>query len=140
MNKIKIRKVPSWLVRLRIIPSNFSIAITPIIFLSKEKYENYKTGFPKHGTEGTIVHESVHIEHQQEMGLFKFFSSYFFSDEFCLQEEMDAIEKEMEIWKSCGKQFDIEGRARELSSVWIYHHCVSYVEAKELLDAFWSQT
>lgn len=137
MTKIKIKKVPEWLVCLKIIPDNFSIAIAPIIFLSKKKYENYQSGFPRYGTSATIAHESVHIEHQQQLGLFRFFIYYFFSDEFCLQEEMDAIEQEMKIWKFFEQQFDIQGRARELSTVWIYHHCVSYVEAKELLDALW---
>lgn len=140
MSKIKIKKVPSWVVILKILPNNISIGFSPFIFLNKKLYENYKTGSLNCDTEAMIAHESTHVVRQQKIGLWKFLFLYCFSNKFCFKEEIEAIKEEMKVYKLHGKQYDIERRARVLSSFWLYHNCINYEEAKKSLDALWHQT
>jgi hypothetical protein len=137
---IQIKKVPQWLVQLRIIPDTICFALAPYIFLNAKLYQDYLNGSSMCLTKALIAHESVHIKREQAMGLWKFLFLYFFSKKFCFDEEIEAIKEEMRIYKSCNEQFDTDRKARVLSSFWMYHHCTSYEDAKKILDALWHQT
>lgn len=137
---IKIKQVPSWAVYLRILPNDISIALAPYVFLNKYKYEDYKTGSPECHTEAIIEHERVHVKRQQAMGLWKFLFLYLFVKSFCLNEEIEAIKEEMKVYRARGVEYNIERRARSLSTFWLYHHCISFDDAKKQLDVLWRQT
>lgn len=135
----RIKKVPNWLVKFKVLPPTVSFALNPYIFLSSKLYEDYEAGSPNYLTQAMIAHESVHVQREQAIGLWKFLFKYTFSKKFCLQEEVTAIKEEMRIYKSNGQQFNIKRRAHSLSSFWLYHHCVTFEDAEEILTTLWDQ-
>lgn len=137
MQNIYIRKIPSWLITLNIIPDNICFALAPYIFLNKNRYEEFINNEQTAYTKAIIAHESVHVMRQSEMGLLKFILLYTFSRKFCLNEELIAIQEEMRIYKQHNKTYDTDRCARFLSSFWMYHKCTNYITAKKLLDAMW---
>lgn len=134
---MKIKKIPDWIVSCKILPPTFSIALSPHVYLSKKLYEDYKTGKPNYSTEAMIAHEATHVDRQETIGLWRWIFLYIFSKKFCLREELIASTEEMAIYKQYGKIFNIGRRATTLSTFWLYHHCVSYAEAKKKLEEIW---
>lgn len=140
MAHIKIKQVPQWLIWLGIFPKTANLGLAPYIFLCKELFEDYKKGTPNCKTKAMIAHESVHVERQKTIGLLKFLYLYRYSKQFCLNEEIKAIKEEMRIYKSCSKKFNIEHRAKSLSTFWVYRNCINYEDAEKLLADLWQQT
>lgn len=62
---------------------------------------------------------------------------YAISANFRLSEELIAIIDEMEVLKKKGLSFNIDDKARSLSS-WIYLKCVSFEDAKATLTSIWN--
>ena len=135
----KIKKVPNWIVRLGILPSDISIAIAPYIFLNNSLYQDYITGQPDWFTQSMIEHETAHIERQVQLGASVWLWRYMTSNSFCFQEEIIALKREMDDYRENKKEFSTDKKARLLSKFWIYHRCVSYFDAKCVLDRLWKE-
>ncbi|MEI8130138.1 MAG: hypothetical protein WCG55_01370 [bacterium] len=135
----KIRKVPNWIVRLGILPSDISIAIAPYIFLNDSLHQDYMTGQPDWFTQSIIEHETTHIERQEQLGVSVWLWRYMTSNSFCFQEEIIALKREMDVYRQNNKEFSTDRKARLLSKFWIYHRCVSYFDAKSVLDILWEK-
>ncbi len=95
----KIVKVPDWIVRVGILPSDISIAIAPYIFLNSSLYQDYITGQPNWFTQSMIEHETAHIERQQQFGVILWLWRYITSNSFCFQEEIIALKREMDVYR-----------------------------------------
>ncbi len=139
MPNIYIRKVPEWLVTLNIMPKNVCFAIAQYIFLNQDRYNEFINNEQTPYTKAIIAHEIVHIQRAAAIGLVKFLFLYFFSKSFCLNEELEAIKVEMKVYKQYDKTFDTDTRAHFLATLWLYHNCVSYADAKKILDDMWQQ-
>lgn len=84
-----------------------------------------------------LHHEFVHIERQKDAGLFKWLALYLLSNKFRIEEELAADKARLEYLAKNNESFDIEQRAKQLSS-WLYLHVISYEEAKKSLEDLWN--
>ena len=112
--------------------------IYPFIYLPPKIYEDLENANPSPHPEATLKHEMVHLERQKEMGLLQYGLKYFLSRKFRYQEELLATESQMSHLKSLGVTFDVDNRARLLSSS-EYIWCVSYVQAKKDISEIWDR-
>lgn len=139
MKKVTIiRPVPRWCVRFRILPENFSISLHPYIFLAEKLYKDLERDSLSVYTSSMIAHESTHIQMQSALGLWKWLFFYICSKRFCWEEELFATEAEMRIYKSMNIPFNVKIRAQTLSTFWLYHSCISFGKAEEVLKRLWT--
>lgn len=114
-------------------------AIYPNIYVSEEVYEDLTRIRSKAGYVAVLEHEKKHIERQKELGVFKFGIKYLFSPKFRFKEEILAIKASMKYLKKKGLDFEVEKRAKWLSS-WLYLWMTSYDDAKKALQKAWVAT
>lgn len=110
----------------------------PYIFLRYDLYARYIAATIDPQIEAYIAHESTHLK-MQPTGLLKglwWGIQYWLTPNMRLTEELAAIESEMEVLHRHTLVFDIEQRARALSSVY-YGWCTSYTSAKLQLTQLW---
>ena len=112
--------------------------IYPWVYLPVGVFDDLLSLHPSPFSEATLKHETVHWERQKEMGIVRFGFNYFFSREFRYQEELLATEAQIKYLNLSGLAFDIEERARRLSSS-EYLWCVSYERAKQELVEMWER-
>lgn len=123
-----VRKIP-WP---RVQPSGF--AFMGRIYLRDAHWEDYLTGHPSPKTLSILVHENTHAERLGRN--IKPHIKYWLNRDFRLHEELLAIQSEMEVLKQYGESFDIEKRAKDLSSV-AYLWCTDFDTAVREMDSMW---
>lgn len=112
----------------------------PYIFLRYDLYARYIAATMDPQIEAYIAHESTHLKRQPKglaQGLW-WGIQYWVKPNMRLTEELAAIEAEMEVLHRHTLVFDIDQRARALSSVY-YGWCTSYTSAKLQLTQLWHQ-
>lgn len=127
-----VRKKPWWF---RFVPGlwgNYANTIYPWIYLTNREWEDVHSANPSPSTIATLLHESIHLERQKDLGFLKYGFKYLLSRSFRFEEELLAIMPQMRYLKQKGIMFDIEARARALSSS-MYLWCSSYEEARRRL-------
>lgn len=107
--------------------------IYPNVYLPKNVYYDLKSDTPNPFNIALLLHEQEHIKRQKEKGVANWLLKYIFSPKFRFEEEILADISKIKYLKSNKLKFDIDKRAKQLSS-WIYLWSVSYKEAKEKLD------
>lgn len=117
---------------------NTAHALYPNIYVPKWMDEELKKEKPDPYVMASFMHEQVHIRRQKEIGILKFGVLYVLSGKFRFEEELLAIREQMRFLKKHGKTFDIEKRARQLSSG-MYLWCVSYDQSKIRLEELWNK-
>lgn len=111
-------------------------AIYPNIFVSERVWENLSRIRSNAYYVAALEHEKKHIERQKKLGFFNFGVKYLFLPKFRFKEELFAIKASMKYLKEKKLNFDIEGKAKFLSS-WLYLWMISYDRAKEELEKAW---
>lgn len=106
--------------------------IYPNVYLPKSVYNNLKSNTPNPYNVALLLHEQEHVKRQKEQGLMTWLLKYIFSPKFRFNEELQADIPKIKYLKSKKIEFDLEKRARQLSS-WIYLWPFSYKETKEKL-------
>jgi len=114
-------------------------AIYPSIYVSEKVYEDLSRIRSKAEYVAILEHEKKHIERQKKLGVFNFGIKYLFSPRFRFKEELLAIRASMKYLKKKRLDFDIEKKAKQLSS-WLYLWMTSYDEAKKELQKTWATT
>ena len=112
----------------------------PYIFLRHDLYTRYISASIDPQTEAYIAHESTHLKRQPKglaQGLW-WGIQYWIKPNMRLTEELAAIEAEMKVLHQHALVFDIDQRARALSSVY-YGWCTSYTIATLKLTELWHQ-
>lgn len=110
----------------------------PHIFLRYDLHARYVAVTIDPQIEAYIAHESTHLKRQPKglaQGLW-WGIRYWLQPHMRLTEELAAIESEMEVLHRHALVFDIDQRARALSSVY-YGWCTSYTSAKQQLTQLW---
>ncbi len=107
--------------------------IYPHIWLRRDIFNDLKGTEPDPQSEATLIHEKVHLARQGEVGFLEYLLKYFLSREFRFDEEILAIKPQIQFLRSHGVEFDIEDRARRLSSA-EYLWAASYKKAFETLS------
>src|SRR5437868_4789769 len=120
------------------IGNNTLTAIGTHVYVPSRVYENLLSTHPDKQYLAILEHEFVHIDRQRDMGVFKWILFYLISNKFRIQEEIIADRARMEYLAKNGEMFDIEHRARQLSS-WLYLYAISYEQAKEQLENVWKE-
>lgn len=113
-------------------------AISPNVYAPNEVCEDVHSDNPNPNYLAMLAHEFVHIDRQQEMGVLKWIIAYVIFRQFRVDEELIADRARMEYLVKNGLDFDINGRAEQLSS-WLYLHAISYEEAWMLLARIWRE-
>lgn len=113
-------------------------AIYPNIYLPQEIYNNLKSKNPDPKHQAVLIHEQTHLKRQQQMGWFIFGIKYLIFPKFRLNEELIAIQASMKIFKEHQFKFDLNGKAKILSS-WLYLWPASYKDARKQLAQAWSE-
>lgn len=111
-------------------------AIYPHVYVPTRIYRDLESKDPNPQNIAYVSHEKKHIERQKEIGWIKWMALYAVSASFRLSEELIAIHDEMEVLKKKGLSFEIDEKARALSS-WTYLKCVSFEDAKATLTSMW---
>lgn len=130
---MSVRKKPWWF---RLIPGlwgNYANTIFSWIYVSKEAYNDLHSDNPQPETIATMLHEAVHLERQKSLGYLRYGFRYLFFRSFRFEEELLAIMPQMHYLKHREIAFDVEARARALSSS-MYLWCASYQEAFKRLN------
>lgn len=107
--------------------------VYPNVYLPQRIYEDLKSDNPNLYNLALLFHEQEHVKRQKEQGIINWILKYVFSPKFRFNEEIIADIPKIKYLKSKKLEFDIEKRAKQLSS-WIYLWSTSYKEAKEKLD------
>lgn len=109
------------------------------IYLPRKTYRDFFQEHPSPFSIATLEHELVHRRRQIEIGIVRFSLQYVFFRSFRFREEIFAIREQMAHLKNAGEVFNINARARELSS-WVYLWAASYKRAKAALEKLWIET
>ena len=118
---------------------NTITAIGSYVYVPPQLYDELLSSSPASTHYMAILkHEFVHINRQKDAGLFKWIALYLLSHKFRIEEELIADQARLEHLAQNGETFDIEQRARQLSS-WLYLHGISYEDAKEALTRLWEE-
>lgn len=110
----------------------------PYIFLRYDLHARYVSGSIDPQIQAYIAHESTHLKRQPKglaQGLW-WGIQYWLQPHMRLTEELAAIESEMEVLHRHALVFNIDQRARALSSVY-YGWCTSYSAATKKLTELW---
>lgn len=113
-------------------------ALYPFIFLPREIYQNLQSENPDIKHVALLIHEQTHYNRQQKIGIVKFGVQYLFSPTFRFNEELIAVQEAMRYLKRQGQVFDIDMKAKHLSS-WLYLWPVSKTYAREQLQRLWEE-
>lgn len=108
--------------------------IYPNVYLPQGIYDNLKSKTPNPYNVALLLHEQEHIKRQKEKGVIIWLLKYIFIPKFRFEEELKADISKIKYLKGKRLNFDIEKRAKQLSS-WIYLWPVSYNEAKVKLTS-----
>jgi hypothetical protein len=103
------------------------------IILRKDIYDDVTSTNPSPLWVALLEHEVKHIERQKKMGKWKFQFFYQFSPRFRINEELIADKARFEYVKKHKIKYDLEERARMLSS-WKYFWAISYTKVKKELE------
>lgn len=106
--------------------------ICPNVYLPQSIYDDLKSNTPNPYNVALLLHEQEHIKRQKEQGIANWLLKYIFSPKFRFNEELLADIPKIKYLKSKNLEFDLEKRAKQLSS-WIYLWPVSYEEARKRL-------
>lgn len=106
------------------------------IYLRNEYWQEWNSGKASPKTLSYLAHEYTHIK-RMGMGLTSGVY-YWLNPKFRYQEELAAIREEMKVLKKHKASFNIEKRARDLSS-FAYLWCTNYKTAKEELEKAWKE-
>jgi hypothetical protein len=117
---------------------NTITAISPYVYVPPEVYKNVQSNEPNVHYLAMLAHEFVHIERENAAGILKWMFLYIFSAEFRVEEEIIADKASMVFLANKGLEFDIERRAKMLSS-WLYFKPISYEDAKERFEQLWEE-
>lgn len=106
--------------------------IYPNVYLPESIFNDLKSKSPNPYNVALLFHEQEHIKRQKDQGIVSWLLKYILSPKFRFEEEILADIPKIKYLKSKKIEFDLEKRAKQLSS-WIYLWPVSYEEAKEKL-------
>lgn len=109
--------------------------IYPNVYLPQSIYNNLKSNIPNPYNVALLLHEQEHVRRQKEQGTVNWLLKYIFSAKFRFNEELLADIPKIKYLKSKNLEFDLEKRAKQLSS-WIYLWQVNYKEAKAKLQIY----
>jgi hypothetical protein len=110
----------------------------PYIFIRYDLHAKYMSAEIDPQVEAYIAHESTHLKRQPK-GLARgiwWGIQYWLQPHMRLTEELAAIESEMEVLHRHALVFDVDQRARALSSVY-YGWCTCYTTATKKLTQLW---
>ncbi|TSC88445.1 MAG: Uncharacterized protein G01um101416_113 [Microgenomates group bacterium Gr01-1014_16] len=107
------------------------------IYLRRDIYQDFQNPNPKPITISLLEHEITHIKRSSSYGNIKYPLNYWCSNTFRLNEELAAIKAEMKVRKIHGEKFEIEKRAKYLSSYY-YLWCIKFNTAKKELTKIWN--
>lgn len=96
--------------------------------LSPELYNDLCSDNPTPYTIGLAIHEMEHIKRAKELGFWKYHIWYRLSKKFRYQEELECHKPQFHYFKNTGFDFDLEHRAKILSSS-LYLWPVKYEKA-----------
>ena len=106
------------------------------IVLRKDFFSDYATGNPSPITIGLLIHETEHLKRQKLIGFWRYVIQYNLSPRFRINEEFEADKARIRYLKKNGVEWDLDARARMLSS-YQYWWAISYKEAKRILEKMW---
>lgn len=88
--------------------------------------------------EAMLIHETVHLHRQKEMGVLRYQLKYLLNRQFRLHEELVAIKEQMKFLKQHAQNYDFERKAKQFGSM-EYFWMTSREEGRILLEQLWSQ-
>ena len=111
------------------------------IYLRKDLFKDYLAGSPSVETISVLEHETTHFLNSGGKNVFKSIVHnlcYWLFPNFRFDEELRAIKSEMKVLKTNNQTFDIEKRAKFLSSFY-YLYSSSYQRAHQELTRLWNE-
>jgi len=114
-------------------------SLYPFILIPKAIYDDLKTENPNPNSVALLIHEETHRKRQKELGWLIFAIKYMFNPVFRFNEEILAIKEAMRYLKKYNMPFDLDRKAKTLSS-WLYLWPVSRDFAKKELEKIWNET
>lgn len=137
-NKVTIKPIPRWWKFLPFVGADLAMARYPYIYLPQHIYHRWLDGKLGFHDEAMILHETMHLHRQNELGLLTYTTKYYLSKKFRLREELYAIKEQMAFLKQHAQRYDCDRKAKQFASS-EYFWVTSYVEGKKILDDLWAQ-
>ncbi|MFA7285902.1 MAG: hypothetical protein WC011_03590 [Candidatus Paceibacterota bacterium] len=133
-----IRKIPFWWEYFPFLSIDMARTIYPYIYFPKDIFIDLQSESPKDLNFSILIHEKVHIDRQEKLGILKWNIFYLFSKKFRLNEEIVAILEQMKYMKSKNLSYDFAKKARQFSSS-TYLWMIPYERGLDLLNNLWTK-
>lgn len=131
-----IRKIPFWWEYFPFLSTDMARTIYPYIYFPKDIFIDLQSENPKDLNLSIFIHEKVHIDRQEELGILKWNILYLFSKKFRLNEEVIAILEQMKYMKSKNLSYNFNKKAKQFASS-TYLWMISYEKGLEMLNNLW---
>jgi hypothetical protein len=136
--QILIKKIPRYYRYIPFIGQDLAMARYPYIYLPAHLYARWTKKTMSVYDESVIIHETVHIHRQRQIGTWAYMAKYVLSKKFRLHEELVAIREQMTFLKNHGMKYDFERKARQFAS-YEYLWVAGFEESKMMLEGLWSE-
>ncbi len=132
---IPVKEKP-WFMKFPVIRKSRGVALFSTIYLRKDLFDKFSSGYPDVETLSVLEHEKKHVERSKKRGVFKTAFLYWLFPKFRVTEELAAIREEMSVYKEMGEKFEFDKRAKNLSGI-LYLWPISHKQAYHRLTKLW---
>lgn len=136
--KATIKPIPRWWKYLPFVGADLAMARYPYIYLPLHIYRRWVDNQLTFHDKAMIIHETVHLHRQKQLGLIKYNFKYYLSKEFRLHEELVAIKEQMVFLKQHAQKYDVHRKAKQFASS-EYFWMTTYEQGRKFLEQLWSK-